>query len=61
MNSRTALAARATAFGFAAIVTLSILASVDTLATHPATDLQMARKAAPTQVLASDTARPSNT
>jgi hypothetical protein len=65
MNSRNALAARstarATAFGFAAFVTLSILASVDLLATQPAADLQMARQAAPTQVVATEAARPSNT
>jgi hypothetical protein len=56
MNRRNALTsrttARVTAFGFAAFVTLSILASVDLLATQPAADLQMARQAAPAQVVA---------
>lgn len=65
MNSRNTLtdrtAARAAAFGFAAFVTLSMLAGVDSLATPPAAEMQLARQAAPTQVLASDTVRPSNT
>lgn len=61
MNSRNALssrtAARATAFGFAAFVTLSMLASVDLLATQPAAEVQMARQAAPALVAASETVR----
>jgi hypothetical protein len=65
MNRRNALAtrtsARVTAFGFAAFVTLSILASVDLLATQPAADLQMARQAAPAQVVATEAVRPPNT
>lgn len=64
MNSRNTLAARTTArvtaFGFAAFVTLSILASVDLLATQPAADVQMARQATPAQVAATETLRPSN-
>ncbi|HSQ72442.1 MAG TPA: hypothetical protein VLM87_08470 [Rubrivivax sp.] len=68
MNSRNTFAARtaahaaarATAFGFAAVMTLSILASVDRLATQPAADMQMARQTAPTQVVATEAARPSN-
>ena len=58
LSSRTA--ARATAFGFAAFVTLSMLASVDLLATQPAADVQMARQAAPAQVAASETVRTPN-
>jgi hypothetical protein len=65
MNSRNALAARTTArvtaFGFAAVVTLSVLAGVDQLATQPASDMLMARQAAPAQVVATEAARPSNT
>jgi hypothetical protein len=58
-TSRTT--ARVTALGLAAVVTLSILASVDLLATQPAADLQMSRQAAPAQVVATETVRPSNT
>jgi len=65
MNSRNALSsrttARVTAFGFAAFVTLSILASVDLLASQPAADLQMARQAAPAQVVATKAVRQPNT
>jgi hypothetical protein len=65
MNSRNTLAARTTArvtaFGFAAVVTLSVLAGIDQLATQPAADLQMARQAAPAQVVVTEAARPSNT
>lgn len=65
MNRRNALTSRttvrATAFGFAAFVTLSILASVDLLATQPAADLLMARQAAPAQVVATEAVRPPNT
>lgn len=61
MNNRNALAARATAFGFAVFVTLSILASVDRLATQPAVEWQLARQAAPAQVVVIEAVRPSNT
>jgi hypothetical protein len=64
MNSRNTLAARTTArvtaFGFAAFVTLSILASVDLLATQPAADVQMARQAVPAQVAVTETVRQPN-
>lgn len=65
MTSRNALSsrtmARVTAFGFAAFVTVSILASVDLLATKPAADAQMARQAAPAQVATTEAVRQSNT
>ena len=61
MNSRNALTARATAFGFAALVTLSILASVDRLATQPAAEMQMARQAAPAHMAATGAVRQPNT
>ena len=60
MNTRQATAARATAFGLAAFVTLAILASVDTLATPSATEMQMARQHAPTPVVATVAERPAN-
>ena len=51
MNTRNATARQATAFGLAALVTLSMLASVNLLATQPVAEQQMARKAAPTQMV----------
>lgn len=64
MNRRNAFAARTsarvTAFGFAAFMTLSILASVDRLASQPAADLQMARQAAAAQVVATKAVRQPN-
>jgi len=61
MNTRQATTARATAFGLAVFVTLSILASVDMLATPSAAEVQMARQQAPTPVVAIVAARPANT
>ena len=51
MNTRHIAIRQATAFGFAAVVTLSMLASVNLLATQPALEVQMARQAAPYQVV----------
>ena len=51
MNTRHTTSRQATAFGLAAIVTLSLLASVDRLATPAAAELQIARQTAPTQVV----------
>jgi len=51
MNTRPTVTRQATAFGFAAVVTLSMLASVHLLATQPAAEMQMTRQAAPTQVV----------
>lgn len=61
MNSNRTLR-HATAFGLATIVTLAILGSVDSLATRPAQQLQMAQRQqlqqpATTQVVAADARR----
>jgi len=61
MNRHSHLTARATAFGFAAVVTLSILTSIDTLATQPVAEAQMARQAAQHPVVATALECPSNT
>lgn len=61
MNTRNTASHQATAFGFAALVTLSLLAGVDGLATHPAVDLQIARQAAPTQVVVIEAKRDART
>jgi len=51
MNQLTTAARRATAFGFAALVTFAMLGSVDRLATQPAAELQLARQSLPTQTV----------
>ena len=61
MNTRHATAARATALGLAVFATLSILVSVDWLATPSAAEVQMARQQASTPVVAAVAVRPANT
>ena len=61
MNTRQTTAARTTALGLAVFVTLSILASVDMLATPSAAQIQMARQQASTPVVATVAVRPANT
>lgn len=61
MNTRSSTTRQATAFGLALAVTLSMLASVDRLATEPATELQIARQALPTQVVVIETRRDART
>ena len=61
MNTRHATAARSIALGLALFVTLSILASVDMLATPSAAQIQMARQQASTPVVATAVARPAQT
>jgi hypothetical protein len=61
MNTRHTVTRQATAFGFAALVTLSMLASVDLLATQPGAEMQMARQAAPTQVVVIEAKRDAQT
>jgi len=61
MNTRHTAIRQATAFGFAAAVTLSMLASVNLLATQPALEVQMARQAAPTQVVVIEASRAAQT
>jgi len=51
MNTRHTASRQATAFGLAALVTLSLLASVDRLATPAAAEMQIARQTAPAQVV----------
>ncbi|MBE0547946.1 MAG: hypothetical protein IH627_09900 [Rubrivivax sp.] len=51
MNTRNTASRQATAFGFAALVTLSLLAGVDRLATQAGVETQIAHQAAPTQVV----------
>lgn len=57
MTPRHTAVRQATAFGFAALVTLSMLAGVDRLAAPAAADMQMARPAAPTQIVVIEAAR----
>ncbi len=61
MNIRNTATRQATAFGFAALVTLSVLAGVDLLATQPTVDMQIARQAAPTQVVVIEARRDTRT
>lgn len=48
----TRLIHRATAFGFAALMSLSILSSIDLLAVAPEPDSLLAQRSAPAQVAA---------
>jgi len=51
MNTRNTTARHFTALGLAAVATLSMLASVQLLATPTADELQLARQSAPTQIV----------
>ena len=61
MNTRHTVTRQATAFGFAAVVTLSMLAGVHLLATQPGAEMQMTRQAAPTQVVVIEARRDAQT